>query len=325
MSHDFFPQAGDRIWTPADWAWIGGLLDVLLPALHHGVPVVAHRFAKFEPAAAFDLMRRFGVRNAFLPPTALKMMRQMPEPPHLSLRSVASGGETLGKELISWGREVFGTTINEFYGQTECNMIVSSCGALAQAAPGVMGFAVPGHEVSVLDEYGCVCKPEQEGTIAVQAPDPVMFLGYWNQPEATAAKFMTYAGQRWLLTGDRGVATSNGRIRFVGRDDDVMNVSGYRIGPGEIEDCLLTHAAVQMAGVVGRPEPTRGTAVVAFVVLSKGRVGGPALARELATHIRVRLAPYEVPREVRFIPALPLTTTGKIIRAKLRGMLADEH
>ncbi|MBS1301600.1 AMP-binding protein [Loktanella sp. SALINAS62] len=315
MSHDFFPQPGDLIWTPADWAWIGGLLDVLLPALHHAVPVVACRFPKFTAEAAFALMRDLNVRNAFLPPTALKMMRQMADPPAVSLRSVASGGETLGAELIDWGQRVLGCTINEFYGQTECNMIVSSCAALAAAEPGVMGFAVPGHDVRVLDADGTPCPVDVEGDIACRAPDPVMFLRYWNNPTATAAKFRG----DWLLTGDRGIPTASGRIRFKGRDDDVISSAGYRIGPAEIEDCLLTHDAVRMAGVVGAPDAIRGQAIVAFVQLRDGVVADAALAAALTDHVRHRLAAHEAPREVRFVETLPMTTTGKIIRADLRA------
>jgi acetyl-CoA synthetase len=328
MSHDFFPQPGDRIWTPADWAWIGGLLDVLMPALHHGITVVSRRMPKFSAVEAFDLMRRFGVRNAFLPPTALKIMRQAPAEASLglSLRSVASGGETLGAELIDWGRATFGCTINEFYGQTECNMIVSSCAALAPAEPGVMGFAVPGHEVEVLNEAEKrLCAIGKEGAIAVRAPDPVMFLEYWNKPEATAAKFLTIAGEKWLLTGDRGAKTSSSRIRFIGRDDDVISSAGYRIGPAEIEDCLLTHPAVGLAGVIGAHDPIRGQAVWAYVQLASGFVPSDTLAAEIAAHVKSRLSAHEYPRAVRFIDAMPMTTTGKIIRGALRALAAQEQ
>lgn len=324
MSHDFFPQPGDCIWTPADWAWIGGLLDVLMPALHHGVPVIACRFRKFTAAAAFDLIRSQGIRNAFLPPTALKMMRQDTPTAPVPLRSVASGGETLGKELIAWGQQVFGTTINEFYGQTECNMIVSSCAALEPAEPGVMGFAVPGHDVAVLNDQGQRCAVEEEGNIAVRSPDPVMFLRYWNRPEATAEKFLQVDGADWLLTGDRGALTATGRIRFIGRDDDVIASSGYRIGPAEIEDCLLTHPAVQLAGVVGKPDPLRGEVVAAYIQLAPGHSPSAAMATDIAAHVKTRLAAYEYPRVIRFIDTMPLTTTGKIIRAELRKRAAEE-
>ena len=324
MSHDFFPQPGDCIWTPADWAWIGGLLDVLMPALHHGVPVVACRFRKFTARAAFDLIRTHGIRNAFLPPTALKLMRQDTPAEPVPMRSVASGGETLGKELIAWGQQVFGTTINEFYGQTECNMIVSSCAALEPAEPGVMGFPVPGHVVEVLDGAGRICEVDNEGSIAVRAPDPVMFLEYWNRPDATAEKFLTVDSTKWLLTGDRGAKSPSGRIRFIGRDDDVISSGGYRIGPAEIEDCLLTHPAVQMAGVVGKPDPLRGSVVAAYIQLAPGHDPSDALADGIAAHVKTRLAAYEYPRVIRFIDDMPMTTTGKIIRADLRRRAEKE-
>lgn len=240
MSHSGFPRDGDRIWTPADWSWIGGLLDVVFPALHHGVPVVAHRFAKFEAAAAFDLMERCGVRNTFLPPTALKILRQESRPRDryaLALRSIASGGESLGAELLAWGREELGVEINEFYGQTECNMVLSSSTGWFAAKPGAIGKAAPGHEVAIVDDEGRVAPPNVEGDIAIRRPDPVMFLGYWNHASATAEK---YRGE-WLITGDRGTVDEEGYFRFVGRLDDVITSAGYRIGPGEIEDCLLKH------------------------------------------------------------------------------------
>lgn len=327
MSHDFLPQPNDKIWTPADWAWIGGLLDVLLPALHHGIPVVARRFEKFTAQAAFDLIRDHKIQNAFLPPTALKMMRQFPDGERygLKMRSVASGGEALGKELLDWGQKVFGVTINEFYGQTECNMIVSSCGALTAPEPGVMGFAVPGHEVDVLDsDTGASLNPEELGDIAVQSPDPVMFLRYWGKPEATKEKFRKVGETDWLLTGDRGYKTADGRIAFVGREDDVISSSGYRIGPAEIEDCLITHPAVQMAGVVGKPDDLRGEIVVAFVQLAPDAVASPTLAKDIQDHVKTMLAAYEYPREVHFVESLPLTTTGKIIRNDLRTQLAAQ-
>lgn len=327
ISHDFLPHPGDRFWTPADWAWIGGLLDVLMPALHHGITVVACRFAKFTPEAAFDLMKTHRVRNVFLPPTALKIMKQMPgaEGYGLDLRSVASGGETLGKELIGWGETVLGTTINEFYGQTECNMTVSCCAALEPPLPGSMGRAVPGHWVEIVDSVtGALLPPETEGAIAVQAPDPVMFLGYWNNPQATEQKFVTGPEGRWLLTGDRGRKDTDGRLHFLGRDDDVISSAGYRIGPAEIEDCLITHPAVQLAGVVGKPDPVRGHVVAAYLVLADGFTPSDALAAEIADHVKSRLAAYEYPRAVRFVEDMPMTTTGKIIRGKLREMAETE-
>jgi acetyl-CoA synthetase len=316
MSHDFFPQAGDRIWTPADWAWIGGLLDVLMPAWHHGVTVVSHRFEKFSPEAAFALMARYKIRNAFLPPTALKMMRMVEDPARrwaYHLRTIASGGESLGEELLAWGKRTFRLTINEFYGQTECNMIVSSCGTLFPAQPDSMGRPVPGHTLAVVNDAGQLQPPDTLGHIACRRPDPVMFLGYWNNPQATVEKFIG----DWLITGDIGTMDDNGNIRFVGRGDDIINSSGYRIGPGEVEDCLLTHPAVKMAAVIGVPDAQRGQVIKAYVVPYEV-VPSPELATDLQAYVRVRLAAHAYPRQIVFVDELPLTATGKIMRRTLR-------
>jgi len=320
ISHNLMPHEGDRIWTPADWAWIGGLLDVLMPAWHHGVPVVAHRFQKFTPDAAFQLLQDYKVRNTFLPPTALKMMRTVANPEsrwRYSLRSVASGGESLGTELLDWGRRTFGLTINEFYGQTECNMTVSSCSDLMPARPGAIGKPVPGHEVAVVDDRGNRLASGGVGNIAVRSPDPVMFLRYWNNEQATKEKFVG----EWLLTGDTGSLDDDGYVHFVGRNDDVITSAGYRIGPGEIEDCILQHPAVKMVAVVGAPDPQRTEVVTAVVVLQDGHQGDEALRCALQEHVKTRLAAHEYPREVYFVEELPMTTTGKVIRRELRTLV----
>jgi len=319
MPQELFPQPGDLFWTPADWAWIGGLMDVLLPSLFHGVPVLAHRMAKFDPERAFEIMAAHQVRNAFLPPTALRMMRQVADPGRFGhrLRSIGSGGETLGAETLEWGRAAFGLTINEFYGQTECNLVVANCAGLMPVRPGSMGRPVPGHEVAILDAQGVPCPPGEAGVIAIRRPDPVMFLRYWNNPEATAAKFRG----DWLLTGDTGVMDEDGYLRFVGRDDDVITSAGYRIGPGEVEDCLLRHPAVALAAVVGLPDELRTEAVTAVIVPREGVAPGPALAAEIQSFVRDRLAAHLYPRRVLFAEDLPLTATGKVMRGTLRKTL----
>lgn len=316
FAHEFFPQPGDLYWTPADWAWIGGLLDVLLPAWHHGVPVLARRFPKFDPHEAFALMRRHGVRNVFMPPTALKMMRQAgaPRDHGVRLRSLISGGESLGGPLLEWGRETFGLGINEIYGQTECNLMVANCAAVMPLPPGAMGRTVPGHTVAIVDDAGNELPRGELGNIAFRRPDPVMFLGYWNNARATADKF---AGE-WLVSGDLGAQDDEGYFRYHARTDDVITSAGYRIGPGEVEDCLLKHPAVALAAAVGVPDPVRTEAVKAYVVLKPGYQPGAALAREIQTHVKTRLAAHEYPREVEFIDAMPLTATGKIVRRELR-------
>jgi acetyl-CoA synthetase len=307
LHHNLFPQPGDRLWTPADWAWIGGLFDALLPALHHGVPVVAFRAEKFDPERTFHLIDRLDVRNVFMPPTALRMMKQATGG-QVRLRSVSSGGETLGHELLEWGRNKLGVTINEFYGQTEANLVIGNCSALDPVRPGRMGKAVPGHDVTIID-----------GEIAIRVDgDPVVFLGYWGNESATAEKVV----DGWLRTGDLGEVDDEGSFRFVGRADDVISSGGYRIGPGEIEDCLTRHPAVAIAAVVGVPDVLRGEIVKAYVVAAEGVAAPDELERELQEFVRKQLAAYEYPRLIEFVDELPLTTTGKIRRAELRRRAA---
>ncbi|RME13885.1 MAG: AMP-dependent synthetase [Alphaproteobacteria bacterium] len=314
MSHDFLGQPGDVLWTPADWAWIGGLFDVLMPGLVLGVPVVAARMAKFDPAECAALIARHGVRNVFFPPTALRMLKAAGTRIE-GLRSVASGGEPLGAEMLAWGREALGVTINEFYGQTECNMVASSAASLFPPRPGCIGKPVPGFEVGVIDEEGN--ESAAEGDIAVRRGAASMMLHYWNNPRATAEKFRG----DWMLTGDRGL-WEEGYLRFVGRDDDVITTGGYRVGPAEIEDCLVTHPAVATAAVVGKPDPLRTEIVKAYVVL---KPGAEADAATLIDWVGTRLSPHLKPREVSFVDSLPMTVTGKIIRKELKRRAAEER
>ena len=314
--HDGFPQAGDRFWTPADWAWIGGLFDVLMPAWHHGVAVVAHRPRKFDPGEALHLMAQHGVRNVFMPPTALKMLRASgAKDSGVRLRTLASGGESLSEDLIDWGQSMFGLTINEFYGQTECNLVVGNGAELPPVRPGWTGTAIPGHTVGIVDEEGRELPPGEPGSIAYRRPDPVLFLGYWRNDAATAAKFRG----DWLVSGDLGTRDEAGYFRFIGRDDDLITSGGYRIGPGEIEACLQRHPAVALAAAVGEPDPIRTEVVKAVIVLKEGYAPTQQMAEELQAHVRERLAAHEYPRIVEFAKELPLTATGKIIRRVLRS------
>jgi acetyl-CoA synthetase len=323
MSHEFLPQPGDRLWTPADWAWAGGLFNILLPGLYFGLPVIAQRTGGFDPEAAFALMAEQKVRNAFIPPTALKMLRAVPRPDArytLCLRTIGSGGESLGRETYEWGRAALGVTINEFYGQTECNYVLSACAGIGVSRAGAIGKPVPGHDVAIMDETGTVLGPGEQGEIAVRTPDPVMFLEYWNRPDATREK---YIGD-WLTTGDQGIADDDGYIRFVGRDDDVITSAGYRIGPGEIEDCLIGHPAVRLAAAIGKPDPLRTQIVKAYIVLNDGFAESETLTETIKDFVRERLSAHEYPREVAFVDAIPLTTTGKVIRRHFRDAARRE-
>ena len=311
-SHDYLGQEGDCLWTPADWAWIGGLFDVAMPALALGVPVVAARMAKFDVDECVSVIRQGAVRNVFFPPTALRMLRAA-DARIGGLRSVASGGEPLGAQMLAWGRAALGVQINEFYGQTECNMVASSCGADYPARAGCIGKAVPGFEIAVLDGEALA---DGEGEVAIRRGAGSMMLGYWQRPEETAAKFRG----DWMLTGDRGVWEGD-FLRFVGREDDVITSSGYRIGPAEIEDCLLTHPDVATVGVVGKPDALRTEVVKAYVVLKED---AQVQVRDLQAWVKERLASYSYPREIEFLDALPMTVTGKVIRKELKARAARE-
>jgi acetyl-CoA synthetase len=322
MAYDFPARDNDVVWTPADWAWAGGLLNALLPALYLGMPVVFGRFERFNPAEAYALMDRRAVTLTFLPPTALRMLKAsgVKPPVTLRLRAVLSAGEQLGAATYDWARSAFGFSVNEFYGQTECNLVLGSAHAIGASRAGVTGRVVPGHDVAVIDNAGNALPSGEIGQIAVRRPDPVMFLGYWNDEMATRAKFLG----DWMLTGDQGFVDADGYFHFFGRDDDVITSAGYRIGPGEIEDCLAAHPAVALAAAVGKPDPVRTEIVKAFVVLRDGFEPGEALSEDLKQWVRARLSAHEYPREIDFVDQIPLTTTGKVIRRHFREQAVAE-
>lgn len=322
-SHDGFPQPGDLFWSPADWAWTGGLMDVLLPTLYFGQPIVGYR-GRFDPERAFRLMEKYQIRNAFLFPTALKlMMKAFPRPRDhfdVNLRSIMSAGEAVGTTVFAWTQEALGVTINEMFGQTEMNYIVGNSHTLWPAKPGSMGRPYPGHRVSVIDDAGMEVPRGEAGEIAVHriapdgTPDPVFFLEYFKNPQGTHNKF---TGD-WCRTGDVATMDADGYLWYQGRADDVFKVAGYRIGPSEIENCIVKHPAVANAAVIPSPDETRGNVVKAFIVLAAGFAPSPALAEDIRQHVRKFLAPYEYPKEIEFIDALPMTTTGKVQRKVLR-------
>ncbi len=322
ISHSGLPQQGDTGWTPADWAWIGGLMDLALPCLYYGVRLVGMRFAKFDAGAAWQFIAAHRIRNMFLPPTALKMMRlhalEQGLPEGVNIRSIASGGEALPQTIIDWARETLNVSINEIYGQTECNLVICSDRAGGPVPPGAMGRAVPGHHVAVIDDRGQPVPDGQIGEIAIKAPDPVMFVGYWQQPEKTQEKFIN----GWLRTGDMGFCDRDGFFTFLARDDDVINSAGYRIGPSEIENCLMQHSRVQMAAVIGLPDELRGQ-IIAACIIPDSRKGLKALENILIKLIKDRLSLHLVPRRFIWCDQLPLTATGKIMRKTLRDELGN--
>ncbi|WP_427915613.1 acyl-CoA synthetase [Ramlibacter sp. MMS24-I3-19] len=330
------PSAGDDqntsvFWSPADWAWTGGLMDALLPSLYFGRPIVACN-ARFSPELAFTLMQEHGVTHTFLFPTALKaMLKAFPEPRRqfrLKLQAIMSAGEAVGDTVFAYCRDQLGVVVNEMFGQTEINYVVGNCsmngrddgGVGWPARAGSMGRPYPGHRIAVIDDDGNECPVGVPGDVAVHRydvhgePDPIFFLGYWRNEGATRRKF---TGD-WCRTGDLATRDEHGYLWYQGRADDVFKAAGYRIGPSEIENCLVKHPAVANAAVVPKPDAERGALVKAYVVLAAGHAGGEQLVADLQQHVRGQLAPYESPKEIEFIDALPMTTTGKVQRRVLR-------
>ena len=332
----FEPSAASRsasvFWSPADWAWAGGLIDSLWPTLYFGRAIVAYQ-GRFAPEKAFELMQRHAVTHTFLFPTALKaMMKAVPEPRNayrLALQAIMSAGEAVGDAVFDYCRRQLGVTVNEMFGQTEVNYIVGNCALFWPARPGSMGRPYPGHRIAVIDDAGDPCPPGVAGDVAIHRrdihgdPDPVFFLGYWKNDAATAAKFTGDPADSWCRTGDTAIVDADGYFWYQGRSDDVFKAAGYRIGPSEIENCLVKHPAVANAAVVPKPDAERGAVVKAFVVLAPGHAGTPELEQDLQRHVRGKLAPYEYPKEIEFIDELPMTTTGKVQRRVLRLVEAE--
>jgi acetyl-CoA synthetase len=326
-------------WSPADWAWTGGLMDALLPTLYFGRPIIAYS-GRFSAEVAFEILQTYCVTHSFLFPTALKaMMKAYPQPRaqfSLRLQGLMSAGEAVGDAVFEYCQRELGVTVNEMFGQTEINYIVGNCAMQADALPpdaarfgwpakpGSMGRAYPGHRVAVIDEQGLECPVGTPGDVAVHSfnahgqPDPIFFLGYWKNESATAQKFTGLAHDSWCRTGDMAVQDADGYLWYLGRSDDMFKAAGYRIGPSEVENCLVKHPAVANAAVVPKPDPERGAVVKAYVVLAAGFVGSNALKADLQNHVRGKLAPYEYPKEIEWIEALPMTTTGKVQRRLLR-------
>jgi acetyl-CoA synthetase len=218
------------------------------------------------------------------------------------------------------------------FGQTEINYVVGNCSKFWPARPGSMGKGYPGHRVAVIDDNGDECAVGVPGDVAVNrldvhgVPDPVLFLGYWKNEAATQGKFTG----NWCRTGDLARRDADGYLWYEGRADDVFKAAGYRIGPGEIENCLVKHPAVANAAVVPKPDAARGAVVKAYVVLAPDFVAARAedkrgmtqfdadITAQLQAHVKKLLAPYEYPKEIEFITALPMTTTGKVQRRVLR-------
>jgi acetyl-CoA synthetase len=303
-------------WSPSDWAWVGGLLDMLFPAWMAGRPI-ATSLDRFSADWAYGFMARHKVTHTFLAPTAIKRLAQDPHPRErypLSLRVICTGGEALAAETLHWAENQLGVVCNEFYGMTEVNHLIGNCAALYPRKPGSMGRAYPGHDVLLVDAEGQPVVDGEVGEIVTNANSPTRYLGYLNNAQKDAEIRLG----PYLRTQDLAARDADGYFWHKGRSDDLIKSSGFRIGPTEIEECLLAHPAVAECAVVGKPDTDRGQIVKAFVKLRATFDPAETLATALTDHVRARLAPYKAPREVVFVDRFEMTSSGKINRRTLR-------
>jgi acetyl-CoA synthetase len=317
-SYDFL-RPGDLYYSPADWAWAGGLLDGLLAIWPYGIPVLAYRSkARFDPDVTLTLLEKYGATVGLYPPTALKTLREVKKPREkysgLKLRCIVSGAEPVSPSLARWVDEELKVGFNQGFGQTEANYFIGTCGALEAYELEPLGKAFPGHRVAVVDGDGKPVKHGDVGEIAIGKESPVVMKEYWKNPEAMSEKFRG----EWCVTGDMGYADDRGYFYFQGRGDDVIKTSGYRVGPAEIEAKIIEVKGVASCAVIGVSDPQRGQAIKAFVKVLPGTDKSDALIKEIQAHVKQKLAAHEYPREIEFIDEFPMTVTGKIRRRDLR-------
>ena len=310
-------QDDDAIfWSPSDWAWVGGLLDMVFPAWMAGRPI-ATSLERFSERQGYTFMARHKVTHTFLAPTAIKRLARTQKPRleyALSLRVICTGGEALAAETLTWAEQELGVVCNEFYGMTEVNHLIGNCIAVFDRKPGSMGRAYPGHDVRLVDADGEEVNDGEPGEIVTGNQSPTRFIGYLNNPDKeNEMKLGPY-----LRTRDLAVRDAQGYYWYKGRSDDLIKSSGFRIGPAEVEESLLAHPAVTEVAVVGKPDPERGSLVKAFIKLRDGHPPSTELANALIEHVRSQLAAYKAPREIEFVDAFKMTSSGKINRRELR-------
>jgi len=313
----------DVFWNAADPGWAYGLYYAVVGPLATGRRSLLLR-AGFSPELTWNVLSRFGVTNFAAGPTVYRALRNsgLPVPGDLRLRRCSSAGEPLTPDVVTWAERALGVPVRDHYGQTETGMVVANAwhpDLVAAIKPGSMGRPLPGWRVEVLAADSDEVVPTgEQGRVAVDVPaSPLMsFTGYRDAPERTAERFSP--DRRWYYTGDVATKDADGYLTFGSRDDDVILMAGYRIGPFEVESVLAQHPAVAEAAVVGEPDELRGEVVVAHVVTRPGTETGDELAAELQQLVKTRLAAHAYPRRIHFVSELPKTPSGKIQRFLLR-------
>jgi acetyl-CoA synthetase len=300
-----------------EWAWAAGIAPLLGPWRLGAVQLVYQRKGGFDPHKQLDFLSRHEATNVFTTPTAMRSMMSISDAgtryPQ-KFRIVCSAGEPLNPEAIRWFREQYGLTVLDYYGLTESYPLVANY-PFMDVREGSMGKPMPGWDVQILDEDEKPLPQGERGEICLRArSNPHYPIGYWRNDEASAETF----GGEWFHTKDAASLDEDGYVWYEGRADDVIIAAGYRIGPFEVESACLEHPAVAEAAAVASPDERRGMVVKAFIVLAAGHAASAELEADIAQHVRQHLAPYEYPREIEFVDALPMTTTGKVQRKVLR-------
>lgn len=322
-------ELGDEetIWALPEWSWIGNF-NFILPSLFYGKSVVGYEYTNLDPRRVLGLIERHGVTFAAFVPTAIRMMMDIDDVDDFDLSSVrvmGIGGETVGEDVLDWVEAAFADpVINVGYGQTECILPIGQCDKYGKNRDGSIGVALPGHTVKIVDPQTAepIDKCGEIGEIAVKYErDPMCFKEYWEDPEGISQKVKN----GWLLTEDLGSRDEDGYFWFESRKDNVIISSGYRIGPEEVEENLMTHDAVSLAAVIGVPDEIRGEIPKAYIELSEGYAPGGNLKSEIQRHVKERLAKYEYPREISFLEQLPQTTSNKVNRSQLHKIHSEEH
>ena len=308
----------DIYWCTADPGWVTGISYGLLGPWSCGTSVVVHG-GRFSPEAWYSMIDQYKVTVWYSAPTAFRMLMRASDAHKKydlgSLRHICSVGEPLNAEIVHWGIRTFGLPIHDNFWQTETGGILIANYPSMPIKPGWMGKPIPGITAAIIDEDGDTVPHGTEGDLAVTPEFPSMMLEIWKNP----VKYAEYFRAGWYLTGDKAVQHEDGYFLFIGRADDVINTSGERVGPFEVESALIEHPAIVEAGVIGKPDPLRGEIIKAFVVLAPGYAPTDDLEADVRKFVKTRLAGHAYPREFEVVETLPKTRSGKIVRRMLRA------
>ncbi|MBI5969148.1 MAG: AMP-binding protein [Deltaproteobacteria bacterium] len=310
----------DMFWGYADPAWVYGSLTVgsTLLCLGHSLLVDEGRL---EAKRWYEIMERWEVTNFSAAPTSYRTIlaagEDLPKHYQLKVERFTSGGEFLNAEAMLWFERNLGVPIADQYGITEVGMLLGNYPGM-KLKPGSMGKPFPGFEIKIMDEEGNEAAPNQTGLIVAKKNPYFLSTNYWKQPEKWNESFIK---DQWFNTGDLAAKDEDGYFYFKGRSDDLMSISGYRVGPAEVEGSLMEHPAVSEAAVIGKPDPIRGEIIKAFIVLKSGFQPSDRLAGEIQESVKQRLSKHSFPRQIEFLSELPKTASGKIMRRELRKRL----